>query len=138
MSTLVVVILFGCAIGIVLALITISLKKVTGRVLEQYRDRLEDANSIVNQRRPPDSWMEPFRQRMEGSASGDVTTERIGEQAKKDCLKRLKSLIKFMEKGQFYDNERTRENVLESLKSEYGRWAACDGIELLLDEGGED
>ena len=153
MPLLLLVILFACVIGIALALITLSLQRISGRVIDQYKDRLDDANSIVNQRRPPESWIQPFKQRLEGAASGsqekspprdqdgatrrDDSVERIGEQAKRLCLKRLKTLIAFMEKGKFYDGDETREVVLNSLRSEYERWASCHGVELLQDEGGE-
>ncbi len=146
---LLVVILFGCVIGIALALIMLSLQRASRRVLEQFKVKLDDANLIVNEGRPPDSWVEPFRNRVEEAFSGsrqgtlrrvspaDESLERIGEQTRKRCLKRLKELIKFMEKGQFYDNEQTRETVLKSLRSEYVRWASRSGIELLMDESVE-
>lgn len=143
MPLLLFVILFACVIGIALALITLSLQRISGRVIDQYKDRLDDANSIVNQGRPPESWVQPFKQRLEGAAPGSQekspprvqdgatrradSVERIGEQAKRHCLKRLKTLIAFMEKGKFYDGDETREVVLNSLWSEYKRWASCHG-----------
>ena len=42
-----------------------------------------------------------------------------------------------MEKGKFYDNERTRATVVKSLKREYERWTAADGVQLILEEGEE-
>ena len=71
------------------------------------------------------------------TARRDDSVERIGEQAKRHCLKRLKTLIAFMEKGKFYDGDETREVVLNSLRTEFDRWASCHGIELLQDVGGE-
>lgn len=137
MSTFVLIILFGCAIGIVFALIMISLNKITARVFEQYGVRLKDANYIVNQGRPPESWIEPFRRQLAETSSGQVSSTRIGERAKRLCLKRLKYLLRFMEKGRFYDNERTRATVLKALKREYERWTAVDGLQLIM-EGGEE
>ena len=136
-STLVTIILFGCAIGIVFALIMISLNKITARVFEQYGARLKDANFIVNQGRPPESWVEPFRHQLAGTSSGHDSSMRIGERAKKLCLKRLKFLLRFMEKGKFYDNDRTRATVVKSLRREYERWAAKDGVQLILEAGEE-
>ncbi len=137
MSTIVSIILFGCAIGIVLALITISLNKITGRIFEQYGGRLKDANFIMNERRPPESWVEPFRRQLAENQSSHDSSTRIGMRAKKLCLKRLKFLLKFMERGQFYDTDKTRNNVLRSLRSEYERWSAADGLQLIMDEGEE-
>lgn len=147
MPILVVIILFACAIGIVLALITLSLQKISGRVVEQYRQRLDDANTIMNQGSPPESWVEHFRQQIEGSRSGkapasgskffslgggrDATDEEIGERARKHCLKRLKMLTSFMEKGNFYDEDRTKNMVITSLKSEYEKWASCHWADLV-------
>ena len=149
MPILIVVILFGCVIGIALALIMLSLQRTSRRVLEQFKVKLDDAYLIVNEGRPPDSWVEPFRNRVEeaflGSrqgaprrvSPGNESLERVGEGARKRCLKKLKQLIKFMEMGQFYDSEQTRETVLKSLRSEYERWASRSGIKLLMDEGVE-
>lgn len=153
MPILVVVILFACAIGIVLALITLSLQRISGRVVEQYRQRLDDANMIMNQGFPPDSWVEQYRAKIEGSRSGparssgktisplgvgrDATDEEIGEKARKHCLKRLRILTSFMEKGNFYDEDRTKEMVVTSLKSEYDRWATCHWADLVLKDGAE-
>lgn len=136
-STLVTILLFGCAIGIVFALIMISLNKITQRVFEQYGVKLKDANFIVNQGRPPESWVEPYRRQLAETSSGHDASTRIGERAKRLCLKRLKFLLRFMEKGKFYDNERTRVTVVKSLKREYERWTAADGVQLILEEGEE-
>lgn len=137
MSTFVMIILFGCAIGVVFALIMISLNKITARVFEQYGVRLKDANFIVNQGRPPESWVEPYRRQLAATSSGLDSSTRIGERAKRLCLKRLKFLLRFMEKGKFYDNERTRVTVLKALRREYERWTVADGVQLILEEGEE-
>ncbi|MDE0631611.1 MAG: hypothetical protein OXH73_08925 [Caldilineaceae bacterium] len=148
MPILLVIILFACAIGIVLALITLSLSRISGRVVEQYKQKLDDANTIINQNAPPDSWVQPFRARVGGHPDGvsytpgeaifyfvkgrDRSAEEIGEQARKHCLKRLKMLTSFMEKGNFYDEDRTKEMVVKSLKSEYDKWASCHWADLVL------
>ena len=153
MPILVVIILFACAIGIVLALITLSLQRISGRVVEQYKQKLDDANTIINQNAPPDSWVQPFRARIGGRPDGvsyspgeaifyfvkgrDRSSEEIGEQARKHCLKRLKMLTSFMEKGNFYDDDRTKEMVVNSLKSEYGKWASCHWADLVLEDDPE-
>lgn len=148
MPILLVVILFACVIGIVLALITISLQKISGRVVEQYKERLDDANDIMESGVPPHSWVEKYRKRIEGadgvspddsqgpvasSAQGwDESVEKTGEQARRHCLKRLKTLTSFMEKGNFYDEDATRDMVVKSLKAEQDRWTTCHWAELLL------
>lgn len=148
MPILVVIILFACAIGVVLALITLSLQRISGRVVEQYKQKLDDANTIINQNAPPDSWVQPFRARIGERPDGvsyspgeaifyfvkgrDRSAEEIGEQARKHCLKRLKMLTSFMEKGNFYDEDRTKEMVVNSLKSEYDKWASCHWTDLVL------
>ncbi|MYC93592.1 MAG: hypothetical protein F4X14_01355 [Caldilineaceae bacterium SB0661_bin_32] len=148
MPILVVIILFACAIGIVLALITLSLQRISGRVVEQYKQKLDDANTIINQNAPPDSWVQPFRARIGERPDGvpyapgeaifyfvkgrDRSAEEIGEQARKHCLKRLRMLTSFMEKGNFYDDDRTKEMVVNSLKSEYDKWASCHWTDLVL------
>ena len=153
MPILVVIILFACAIGIVLALITLSLSRISGRVVEQYRQKLDDANRIINQNTPPDSWVQPFRARIEDARAGKLNSsqdaffaffkgrersvDEIGEQARKHCLKRLKMLTSFMEKGNFYDEDRTKAMVVNSLKSEYNRWADCHWAELFSNEEAE-
>ena len=150
MPILLVVILFACAIGIVLALITLSLQRVSGRVVEQYRQRLDDANTIMNQGSPPESWVEEFRVQIEGSSSREdspskgasfslgggrnASAEEIGEKARKHCLKRLKVLTSFMEKGNFYDEDRTKEMVVSSLKAKQDRWASCHWAELVYED----
>ena len=167
MPILLVVILFACAIGIVIALLTLSIQRISRRVIEQYRDRLDDANTIVNQGRPPDSWVQPFRERIGAAKAGREGTgvkreresslptsrgfsplhflthrsarsvEQVGEQARGQCLKRLKRLISFMEKGQFYDDDETREIVVKTLRVEYDRWTSCHWSELVRSEEGE-
>ena len=148
MPILVVIILFACAIGIVLALITLSLQRISGRVVEQYRQRLDDANTIMNQGSPPDSWVEQFRLQIEESRSGTARTseskifslgggreasaEEIGEKARKRCLKRLRMLTSFMEKGNFYDEDRTKDMVVTSLRSMYEKWGSCPWEDLVL------
>ena len=153
MPILVVIILFACAIGIVLALITLSLSRISGRVVEQYKQKLDDANTVINQSAPPDSWVQPFRTRIEDARAGNLNSSRdaffaffkgrersleeIGEQARKHCLKRLKMLTSFMEKGNFYDEDRTKNMVVTSLKSEYGRWTTCHWTDLVWHEDTE-
>lgn len=150
MPILVVILIFACAIGIALALISLSIQRVSSRVIEKYKQRLDDANTIMNQGRPPDSWVEPFRARIGGAGSGngsstarssmlfkrdgDLTADQIGEQARKRCLKNLKALTAFMEKGNFYDEERTKQTVVSTLRSEYDRWAACHWSEIIENE----
>ena len=149
MPILLVIILFACAIGIVLALITLSLSRISGRVVEQYKQKLDDANTVINQNAPPNSWVQPFRARIEDTRAGNLnssqdaffaffkgrerTVEEIGEQARKHCLKRLKMLTSFMEKGNFYDEDRTKAMVVNSLKSEYDRWTTCHWTDLVPD-----
>ncbi|MCY3899827.1 MAG: hypothetical protein OXO50_03615 [Caldilineaceae bacterium] len=153
MPILVVIILFACAIGIVLALITLSLSRISGRVVEQYKQKLDDANTVINQNAPPDSWVQPFRARIEDARAGNLNSSRdaffaffkgrersleeIGEQARKHCLKRLKMLTSFMEKGNFYDEDRTKNMVVNSLKSEYEKWSTCHWTDLVWDEDTE-
>ena len=153
MPILLVVIIFACFIGIVLALITLSLNRISGRVIEQYREKLDDANAIMNQGSPPDSWVEKYRQRIggevgesAGSSEGRITSsaigrdesaDKIGEQARRQCRKRLKTLISFMEKGNFYDEDQTREMVVKTLKTEYDRWASCHWADLILSDSAE-
>jgi len=150
---LVVIILFACAIGIVLALITLSLSRISGRVVEQYKQKLDDANTVINRSAPPDSWVQPFRTRIEDARAGNLNSsqdaffaffkgrerslEEIGEQARKHCLKRLKMLTSFMEKGNFYDEDRTKNMVVNSLKSEYQRWTNCHWTDLVWHEDTE-
>ena len=149
MPILLVIILFACAIGIVLALITLSLSRISGRVVEQYKQKLDDANTVINQNAPPNSWVQPFRARIEDARAGNLnssqdaffaffkgrerTVEEIGEQTRKHCLKRLKMLTSFMEKGNFYDEDRTKAMVVNSLKSEYDRWTTCHWTDLVPD-----
>ncbi len=154
MPLLLAVILFACVIGIVLALITLSLQKISGRVIEQYKERLDDANSIMEQGLPPDSWVEQFRRRIEGAADdsspdsspkgipsmtlgSDKSDEQIGEQARRHCLKRLKTLTSFMEKGKFYDEDQTRDTVVKSLKNVYDMWATCHWSDLFKSDEAE-
>lgn len=141
-----VVILFACVIGVVLALVTLSLQRIGGRVVEKYRDRIDDANAIVNGGRPPESWVQPIRQQMERAEQQEALgggpgrrnkVDQIEVKARRLFLKKLKSLISFMEKGNFYDGDDTREMVVTTLRSEYGRWASCDWSELFLEEKGE-
>ena len=127
---LLVVILFACAIGIVIALLTLSIQRISRRVIEQYRDRLDDANTIVNQGRPPRLLGSAFSRAHrggEGGARGNRSekreriltahfsrfltpafphaiaapgrSNRSGSRPRGQCLKRLKRLISFMEKG---------------------------------------
>ncbi|MCY4411670.1 MAG: hypothetical protein OXC27_14535 [Caldilineaceae bacterium] len=154
MPLLLAVILFACVIGIVLALITLSLQRISGRVIEQYKERLDDANSIMDQGLPPDAWVEQFRKRIEGAADDsspgsspqgipsltlgrDKSAEEIGEQARRHCLKRLKTLTSFMEKGKFYDEDQTRDTVVKSLKNVYDMWAACHWSDLFKSDEAE-
>ena len=148
MPLLLAVILFACVIGIVLALITLSLQRISGRVIEQYKERLDDANSIMEQGVPPDSWVEQFRRRI-GETTGESpvsssqksiasktigrekSAEQIGEQARRQCLKRLKTLTSFMAKGNFYDGDQTREMVVDSLKNVHDKWSSCHWADLI-------
>ena len=114
---------------------------------------MDDANTIMNQGSPPESWVEPFRAQMRGAESGDSSSvgnamfafrrnreapaEQIGERARKQCLKRLKALTSFMEKGNFYDEERTKKTVVRTLREEYDRWASCHWSELLESKIGD-
>ncbi len=153
MPVLVTIILFACAIGIALALIALSIQRVSARVIESYKERLDDANTIMNQGSPPDSWVEPFRAQIRGADSGDsssagnamfafrrnreASAEQIGERARKQCLKRLKALTSFMEKGNFYDEERTKKTVVRTLREEHDRWASCHWSEFLDSKVGD-
>ena len=154
MPLLLAVILFACVIGIVLALITLSLQRISGRVIEQYKEKLDDANSIMEQGVPPDSWVEQFRRRLgeaatesPGSSSQksiaskmigrEKSVEQIGEQARRQCLKRLKTLTAFMAKGNFYDDDQTREMVVDSLKNVNDKWSSCHWADLINGDDAE-
>jgi hypothetical protein len=39
-----------------------------------------------------------------------------------------------MEKGNFYDEERTKQTVVNTLRSEYERWAVCHWSEIIENE----
>ncbi len=147
MPLLLVIFLFACVIGIVLALITLSLQRISGRALKQFKARLNDADTIVNQGQVPESWIHPFRQRLEevrpasvvlrataGRDKDERAVARIEERAKKHCLKKLRSLIEFMENGQFYDSVETRETVLKTLKTQHDEWASSDWRALVQRE----
>lgn len=145
MPILLLIILFACLLGLVLALITLSLRRISGRVIEQYGARLNDADTIVNGGRAPESWVQPIRQRIEAgprgrpeSGNSSDAVQRMQKKGRQQCLKRLKSLIAFMEKGQFYDGEETRAIVLKELRTQQDRWASCDWAELLPHENAEE
>ena len=46
-------------------------------------------------------------------------------------LEELKTLTSFMAKGNFYDDDQTREMVVDSLKNVNDKWSSCHWADLI-------
>jgi len=126
MSVLLILLLVALGFGLILALISLSLLRFKRQAGEQLTIKFQEANKIVNQQQVPEAWLAPFRQQLEKarrSGSPEKTVERVGERAKKHVLKELKSLIQFLENGQFYDSLETRTMLVDALKAQQQAWA---------------
>ena len=115
-------------IGLVIFLLKLTTYRVVSRVTQQVESGFRAADEIVNQKRVPEIWLRPFRQRIDeirhSGRSDDI--EHVSRRAYKHCLRQLDSLIRFFQDGDFFDSPETRAMVLESLREQREKWAAED------------
>ena len=99
--------------------------------------RLSDAEHIVNEGRPPEAWVQPYRERIEairGKGGSDSKIERVGRRARQRCLRNLDNTIKFFQERNVTDSEKTRQFLLTTLKKQRERVAATSWQDLLQPE----
>jgi hypothetical protein len=80
---------------------------------------LNETEQIVNEDKLPEKWVQPFRERIEAIQRKGETgskAERVGQKARKRCLRGLDALTKFYQERDVTDSEDTRQLILNALK----------------------
>lgn len=99
--------------------------------------KLSAAEIIVNAGKLPEDWVQPFREQIEGIRLKDGSEskmERVGQQARRSCLRNLDSMIKFFQERNVTDGEETRQFLLSSLKERRDWVTAAAWQDLLAPE----
>ena len=95
---------------------------------------LGETEQIVNEDRLPEAWVQPFRERIEAiqrKGGTDSKMERVGQKARKRCLRGLDTLTKFYQERDVTDSEDTRQLILNTLK-ERRNWVETAAWQDLL------
>jgi hypothetical protein len=127
------------AVGIAVCVLLIKLMADWG---ERYFTRalsstLNDTEHIVNEGKLPETWVQPFRERIEiirRKGGTESQTERVGQKARQRFLRDLDDMIKFFQERNVTDGEETRQFLLASLKEQQDRVAAAAWQDLLEPE----
>jgi hypothetical protein len=124
--------------GIMLLLMRATLRWVAQSASRRAGAQFQAVEQIVNEGRPPESWLQPYRQKIErlhqrGASAVDI--EREGREAQRHCLQRLDQLIRFLKDGSFYDSPESKVTVLETMEERRAEWAA-QGWQALMQWNG--
>jgi hypothetical protein len=134
MVFLLVLLLFALGFGLMIALLRLSLYWLQKQTARHFENRFGEANEIIRWGRAPEPWVRTYRQRIDHMRRTDkshLAIQRLGARAQKDCLRRLRSLVKFLENGRFYDSLETRTMMVDALWAVHNQWAASSW-EILL------
>jgi hypothetical protein len=134
MVFLFVLLLFALGFGLTIALLRFSLYWLQKQAARQFEDRFREADEIIQWGRVPESWVSTYRQRidhMRRTGQSEQAIQRLGRRAQKQCLRRLDSLVKFLENGRFYESLETRELMVDTLYAVHDRWTASSWETLL-------
>jgi len=113
------------ALGVLFALISLSLFWLQRQAGRQFEQKFADANQIIQTGRPPAAWAQKERRQIERLRTLDkeaTAMARIGNRAKRRSLNQLHRLTRFLENGRFYDSLETRELMVEQLQAIHEQW----------------
>ena len=136
MSFIWVLLISVVAISVLFFLIGYSILWFSRRAVKQFAVDYADVEVIINQKRVPDAWLEPFRQRIsEVRQKGGTPREiqQVSEASRRKVVKRLKQLHSSFSEGNFYDCDDTKLMVIEAIKAEYECWQN-EPVEVLFAE----
>jgi len=98
---------------------------------------LSDTEQIVNEGKLPETWVQPFRERIEAirrEGGSRSKIERVGQKARQRFLRDMDDMIKFFQERNVTDGEGTRQFLLNSLREQRDRVAAAAWQDLLEPE----
>jgi hypothetical protein len=134
MSIIPILLVLAITLGLVIFLLTYTLNRIAGLITGHFNAQFRAAEEIINQDRVPLDWIKKYQDKIDQlERKGGTGTEidRFGRRAKKDLIKRVKALRKFLDTGKYYDSLMTKERVLEELHEREERWSASPWQDLL-------
>jgi hypothetical protein len=125
MPLLWVILATAVTLGILFALLSYSLFRFQRQIRQQFEQKFQDANQIIQEGRPPVTWTQRERQQigtLQSRGESAAKVARVGERSKRRCLQQLRLLIRFLDNGRFYDSLETRQMMVERLAEIYEQW----------------
>jgi hypothetical protein len=125
MPILLTLLIFAVILGFAIFLVRATMLWTLNQARHQFENRFHAAETIVNLKQVPEDWISAYRQRIEkikdrGGNQSEIESQ--GKKAQGFCLKQMKSLIKFLQNGNFYDDDDTRFMVMDTLQAQYNLW----------------
>ncbi|MBX3000210.1 MAG: hypothetical protein KF893_16930 [Caldilineaceae bacterium] len=104
-------------------------------VTRDFEAKIRAAESLINEHRVPDEWLDPYRERLAALQTRNASLqqqERLIASARKECLQRINQLIKVFERGAFVGSQRTSNELVAALQAQRRRLENEDWHFLLL------
>jgi hypothetical protein len=104
-------------------------------VTRDFEAKIRAAESLINEHRVPDEWLDPYRDRLTALQTRNASLqqqERLIASARKACLERTTQLIKVFERGAFVGSQRTSHELVSALQVQRKRLENEDWHTLLL------
>ena len=111
-------------------LMVYSANVITSKYVTRILDaRFTSMEQIVNDKRVPEAWLHPFRQRLTSArrnGGSDAKLARLGRQTQKRCLRKLEAMIRYATEANFTDTRSTKNIVTTTLKAQRDVWETMD------------
>jgi len=124
------IILGFIAFSIFLALMTYWINQITAKYVTRILNvRFTSLEQIVNDKRIPDAWLGPFREKLvkvRANGANDTQLSRLGQKAQQRCLTKVEGLIKYATEVNFTDTRATKAVIIKELKAQRDVWETMD------------
>ena len=104
-------------------------------VTRDFEAKIRAAESLINEQRVPDEWLDPYRDRLTALQRRNASQqqqEQLIASARKTCLQRITQLIEVFKRGAFVGNQRTSDELVTALQAQRKRLENEDWHTLLL------
>jgi hypothetical protein len=112
-----------------------------GRWISSYvqghiQDRLDAIDQLVNDEQVPEAWLKPYRRRaarLLRAGAGERRIRKLELRARKECLKRMEELQRYVIGSGVADSGDTRHVIVTSLQEQAQRWQDDEAWHRLVD-----
>ncbi len=116
------------------ALFTLGMRRSASRALERLGRKHQAADTVVNEGRVPEWWIERDRRRLENARRNGASAEnveKLGERAHKHAMKEFSRLERYLRKTTLVEDEESRALILESMEKRRSEWEVAGWREIL-------